>query len=127
MESCLRGNSDRQFNFVRQIFQRSREARPAMPEERVGLVQRNIRRTILFGATNDQLIVPDEGRWINRGLDTVGTERRCYAFVVPGIDTSGWTNLNTGASGAFRFWLVPYWTSTSVSNGTPPGRGQCLA
>ncbi len=59
-----------------------------------------------------------EQSWSGYALERLGD---VIPFIVPAVDSTGNTNVSCDTSGAFRFWLNPYWTSSSVTNGNTPG------
>ncbi len=70
--------------------------------------------------TNAQVTIPNYGvlieSWSWYALQRSGT---VTPFIIPGVD-SGHTNVPCD-TGAIRMWVKPYWTSSSLTNGTGPG------
>ena len=58
-----------------------------------------------------------EESWSGYALQRVGD---VIPFIVPAVDFTGNTNVSCDTCGAFRFWINPYWTSSSVTNGNIP-------
>ena len=78
------------------------------------------------GATDAELTVGSytlEESWSGYALQRAGTS--VTPFVVPGMDSTGHTNLKSNA-GAVRFWFKPYWSSVSINSGTGPGTNVTL-
>jgi len=75
-----------------------------------------------YGQTNAEVVIPGLGTleqsWSGYALQRVGD---VIPFVVLAVDSTGHTNVSCDAVGALRFWISPYWTSTSVSSGNSPG------
>src|SRR5207244_388440 len=70
--------------------------------------------------TNSQILV--EGfrlveSWSGYALDRSTTGGAITPFIIPGVDSSGHTNLVSDGIGALRLWLTPYWSTTNGSVG----------
>ncbi len=78
------------------------------------------------GATDAELAVGNytlEESWSGYALQRAGTS--VTPFVIPGVNSTGHTNINSNA-GAVRFWFKPYWSSVSSNGGTGPGTNVTL-
>jgi hypothetical protein len=74
------------------------------------------------GQTNSELLIAGLGTleesWSGYALQRVGD---VIPFVIPAVDSTGHTNVSCDTAGALRFWISPYWTSSSVASGASPG------
>jgi alpha-tubulin suppressor-like RCC1 family protein len=74
------------------------------------------------GQTNSELLIAGLGTleesWSGYSLQRMGD---VIPFVVSALDPMGYTNVSCDTTGAFRFWINPYWSSESVTNGNTPG------
>ena len=74
------------------------------------------------GQTASEIVIPGVGTmeqsWSGYALQRMGD---VIPFVVPAVDSIGHTNVSCDTTGAFRFWMNPYWTSGSITNGNTPG------
>ncbi len=93
---------------------------PPFPEKQP-LCQKTFDEGFFVGETNSELLIAGLGTlhesFSGYALERVGP---VIPFVVPALDSTGNTNGSCGVGGSFRFWITPYWTSTSVANGSGP-------
>jgi len=101
---------------------RPRPPGPPYPDFAPILFSESFDEPFLAGATNDEVVVSGVGTfmqsWSGYALQRMGD---VTPFVMPGVETNGWTNVSCASQGAFRFWIKPYWCSSSVTNGENPG------
>src|ERR1700722_10016352 len=75
------------------------------------------------GDTNSSLVVSGLGTleesWSGYALQRSGSE--VTPFVVPALSSAGYTNVSCDTGGVLRFWLKPYWSSSSQTGGAGPG------
>jgi hypothetical protein len=80
-----------------------------------------------YGMTSTEFTVASFGTlresWSGLALQRLGT---VPPFIVPGLDSNGHTNVASQTESALRFWLTPYWSSTSLV-GAGPGAWATLA
>ena len=74
-----------------------------------------------WGATNAQVVLDKytlNESWSGYALQRSGAA--VTPFYVPGVDSTGHTNINC-SQGSVRFWLKPDWSSLTQTNGKGPG------
>ncbi len=95
---------------------------PPYPDQSVVLYSTTFDDAYYAGQTNSTILIPGIGTldqsWSGYALQRMGD---VIPFIVPAVDSTGNTNVSCDTCGAFRFWLNPYWTSASVTNGNTPG------
>jgi alpha-tubulin suppressor-like RCC1 family protein len=93
---------------------------PPFPEQ-APLYYEGFDEEYFAGQTNSELLIAGLGTleesWSGYALQRVGD---VIPFIVPAVDFTGNTNVSCDTCGAFRFWINPYWTSSSVTNGNTP-------
>jgi RHS repeat-associated protein len=97
---------------------------PYLPSRAPELVHLHWDDQYSFRETNTQITLGQYNlveSWSGFALDRSG--QLVVPWPIPGVDALGHTNLPNTATAAIsaRFWLAPYWSSASVTNGTGPG------
>jgi alpha-tubulin suppressor-like RCC1 family protein len=98
--------------------------RPPWPPypEKAPLYQETFDEYYFAGERNSELLIAGIGTleesWSGYALQRTGD---VIPFVVPAVDSTGYTNVTCDTGGSLRLWLRPYWSSESVTNGSSPG------
>jgi hypothetical protein len=98
--------------------------RPPLPPvpEQPSLYHESFDINYFWGDTNAEIVIPEFGlldeSWSGYALNRSGES--VVPFIVPALDSAGHTNIASDTGGALRFWLKPYWSSQSQTNGTGP-------
>ena len=94
-----------------------RSAWPPVPEPRA-VDQESFDEEYSSDSTNSEWLIPNTGvlveSWSGYALQRVGN---VIPFVVPAVDSTGHTNITCDAAGTLRFWVKPYWSNGSETNG----------
>jgi alpha-tubulin suppressor-like RCC1 family protein len=95
---------------------------PPYPEK-APLYQETFDENYFAGERNSELLIAGIGTleesWSGYALQRTGD---VIPFVVPAVYPTGQTNVSCDTGGdSFRFWIRPYWSSESVTNGSGPG------
>lgn len=94
---------------------------PPLPEMSPVLHRETFDEVYLAGISNAEVSIPNYGvlreSWSAYSLLRLGT---VTPFVVPGVDANSHTNI-ASATGSFRAWFMPYWSSISTGEGKAPG------
>jgi alpha-tubulin suppressor-like RCC1 family protein len=100
---------------------------PPIPE-RAALFHESFDEYFFLGETNSMLSLPGFGfldeSWSGYALSRPGES--VVPFIIPALDSTGHTNVTSDLGGSFRFWVRPYWSSQSQTNGTGPGTNAAL-
>ena len=100
---------------------------PPIPEP-APLFHESFDEDFVFGQTNSALAIPGFGMldesWSGYALARPGDS--VVPFVIPALDSTGYTNVSSDVGGALRLWVRPYWSSQSLANGAGPGTNAVL-
>ena len=100
---------------------------PPMPENSA-IWQESFDEYYFSGQTNFDIIIDGFGlldqSWSGYQLNRIGTT--VVPFTIPGLDSSGRTNIASDTVGALRFWVQPAWSAQSAG-GTGPETNAVLA
>jgi hypothetical protein len=100
---------------------------PPIPE-RAALFHESFDEYFFWGETNSVLSLPGFGlldeSWSGYALSRPGES--VVPFIIPSLDSTGHTNISSDTGGSLRFWIRPYWSSQSQTNGTGPGTNAVL-
>ena len=111
--------------FTRQASADPRGPVPPMPEK-AAVWQESFDEYYFSGETNFDILIDGFGlldqSWSGYQLNRVGAT--VVPFTIPGLDSSGHTNVSS--DGALRFWAQPAWSSQSAG-GTGPETNAVLA
>src|SRR5439155_24217525 len=112
---------------------RPRAPLPVITPPGSGVVYRERFDWPLFNGITDSEVVVSNGVTLHESWSGYALERipstGLAPFVIPGVDALGHTNIASDAgSTAIRFWVTPYWSSSTVSGeNTGPGTYAHLA
>jgi len=85
---------------------------PPVPEQ-APLDHESFDEEYFAGETNSELTIAGLGlleeSWSGYALQRAGDS--VAPFVVPALNSSGYTNISSDTGGALRWWVKPYWTS----------------
>jgi hypothetical protein len=98
-----------------------RQPVPPVPEP-TPLYHESFDEDYFAGETNSELLISGLGMleqsWSGYALQRTGD---LIPFVVPAVNSNGYTNVSCDTGGAFQLWIKPCWSSEAVTNGTGPG------
>src|SRR6266542_1197043 len=105
------------------LHAKPRPPMPPLPEFTPVLWHEGFDGPYYYRSTNAEVIVPDVGRfvesWSGYALQRAGSS--VPRFILPAVTESpACTNISCGL-GAVRFWIKPYWSSSTLANAGGPG------